>query len=74
MENQGLGEEKVQRSMVLMTDGTHETGDADEMDIHMDTEFHGLGIHINFVKIGNFEGTVIHCTRSPSFPAAAPWE
>jgi len=36
--------------------------DGNEMDIHMDTEFHGLGIHINFVKIGNFEGTVIHCT------------
>jgi hypothetical protein len=32
VEGQGLGEEKVLRSMVLMTDGTHETGDADEME------------------------------------------
>jgi formylglycine-generating enzyme required for sulfatase activity len=32
VETQGLGEEKVLRSMVLMTDGTHETGDADEME------------------------------------------
>jgi hypothetical protein len=32
VETQGLGEEKVLRSMVLMTDGTHETGDADELE------------------------------------------
>lgn len=36
--------------------------EGDQMDIGMDTEFHGLGIHINFAKIGNFEATVIHCT------------
>ena len=33
-----------------------------EIQIQMDTEFHGLGVHINFVKIGNFEARVIHCT------------
>ena len=27
-----MGEDKVLRSMVLMTDGTHETGDADELE------------------------------------------
>jgi phenylpropionate dioxygenase-like ring-hydroxylating dioxygenase large terminal subunit len=36
--------------------------DGDLMDIRMDTEFHGLGIHVNFVKNGNFEARVIHCT------------
>lgn len=36
--------------------------DGDMMDIRMDTEFHGLGIHVNFVKNGNFEARVIHCT------------
>jgi len=30
--------------------------------IHMDSEFHGLGIHINTVRIGGFEATAIHCT------------
>jgi phenylpropionate dioxygenase-like ring-hydroxylating dioxygenase large terminal subunit len=34
----------------------------DEMDIRLDTDFHGLGIHVNHVKIGNFESKVIHCT------------
>jgi phenylpropionate dioxygenase-like ring-hydroxylating dioxygenase large terminal subunit len=34
----------------------------DLMDIHMDSEFHGLGVHINFVRIGNFEARIIHCT------------
>ena len=28
----------------------------------MDSEFHGLGIHVNFVKIGDFEARMIHCT------------
>jgi hypothetical protein len=32
IELQGLDEEKVQRSVILMTDGTHETGDADELE------------------------------------------
>ena len=36
--------------------------EGDEMDTRMDTEFHGLGIHINFVKIGDFEARMIHCT------------
>ncbi len=36
--------------------------DGDTMNIRMDTEFHGLGIHINFAQIGNFEARVIHCT------------
>lgn len=36
--------------------------DGDYMDVRMDTEFHGLGIHINFVQNGNFEARIIHCT------------
>lgn len=36
--------------------------DGDEMDTRMDTDFHGLGIHINFVQIGDFEARMIHCT------------
>lgn len=36
--------------------------DGDEMDVRMDTEFHGLGVHINYVQIGNFEARIIHCT------------
>ena len=36
--------------------------DGDEMDIRMDTEFHGLGVHINYAQIGNFEARIIHCT------------
>ena len=36
--------------------------EGDEMVIHMDSDFHGLGIHINTARIGSFEATVIHCT------------
>ena len=36
--------------------------DGDEMDIQMDSDFHGLGIHVNHIEIGNFEAKVIHCT------------
>ncbi len=36
--------------------------DGDEIHIRMDTDFHGLGIHINHVQIGNFTAKVIHCT------------
>lgn len=36
--------------------------DGDEMDIRLDSDFHGLGIHVNHVRIGNFEAKVIHCT------------
>jgi phenylpropionate dioxygenase-like ring-hydroxylating dioxygenase large terminal subunit len=36
--------------------------DGDEMDIRMDTEFHGLGVHINYAQIGDFEARIIHCT------------
>jgi phenylpropionate dioxygenase-like ring-hydroxylating dioxygenase large terminal subunit len=36
--------------------------DGDEMDIRMDSEFHGLGVHINYAQIGNFEARIIHCT------------
>jgi len=34
----------------------------DELEINMDTDFHGLGIHINTVRIGGFEALAIHCT------------
>jgi phenylpropionate dioxygenase-like ring-hydroxylating dioxygenase large terminal subunit len=36
--------------------------DGDFMDIRMDSDFHGLGIHINHVRVGNFEAKLIHCT------------
>ena len=36
--------------------------DGDELDTRMDSEFHGLGVHINYVQIGNFEARIIHCT------------
>jgi phenylpropionate dioxygenase-like ring-hydroxylating dioxygenase large terminal subunit len=32
------------------------------MDIAMDSDFQGLGVHINHVRIGNFEARIIHCT------------
>ncbi|RMF18348.1 MAG: hypothetical protein D6761_02860 [Candidatus Dadabacteria bacterium] len=32
------------------------------IEIQMDSEFHGLGIHINTVDIEGFEAKVIHCT------------
>jgi phenylpropionate dioxygenase-like ring-hydroxylating dioxygenase large terminal subunit len=36
--------------------------DGDDMNIRMDSEFHGLGVHINYAQIGNFEARIIHCT------------
>lgn len=34
----------------------------DNLDMVMDSEFFGLGIHINTVKIRGHEATIIHCT------------
>ena len=42
--------------------GPFRIGGSDEIAITMDTDFHGLGIHINTVKIGDFRAKVIHCT------------
>lgn len=36
--------------------------EGDMMDTQMDSEFHGLGVHINYVKVGDFEARMIHCT------------
>lgn len=33
-----------------------------KLEMVMDSEFHGLGIHINTVDVRGFEATVIHCT------------
>jgi phenylpropionate dioxygenase-like ring-hydroxylating dioxygenase large terminal subunit len=42
--------------------GPFRIGKSDEMVIGMDSDFHGLGIHINTAKIGRFEALMIHCT------------
>jgi len=34
----------------------------DEIEIRMDSEFHGLGIHVNTVNVEGFESLVVHCT------------
>lgn len=34
----------------------------DRIEIQMDSDFHGLGIHINTAKIGDFEACMTHCT------------
>ena len=36
--------------------------DGGTMRIQMDSDFHGLGIHINTTRLGDFEATMIHCT------------
>jgi phenylpropionate dioxygenase-like ring-hydroxylating dioxygenase large terminal subunit len=42
--------------------GPFRIGPNDEMEIQLDTDFHGLGIHINTVTIGGYEALMIHCT------------
>ena len=41
--------------------GPFRIGDADEMDVRMDSDFHGLGIHINSVQSGDFRALLLHC-------------
>jgi len=36
--------------------------EGDTLRVHMDSDFHGLGVHINTVRIGDFEAKMIHCT------------
>ena len=37
-------------------------GKKNQLEIQMDSDFHGLGIHINRAKIAGFEACMIHCT------------
>lgn len=42
--------------------GPFKISDDDTVDVVMDSEFFGLGIHINTVDIKGFKATVVHCT------------
>jgi hypothetical protein len=41
--------------------GPFRIGDADLMDVRMDSDFYGLGIHLNSVRIGDFRALMLHC-------------
>ncbi len=42
--------------------GPFRIGDSDEIVTCLDSDFYGLGIHVNHVRIGKFKALMIHCT------------
>jgi phenylpropionate dioxygenase-like ring-hydroxylating dioxygenase large terminal subunit len=54
---------RTRNTMVLPAPkiGPFRIGEDDQMTVRMDSDFHGLGIHINTVTVGDFEALMIHC-------------